>query len=106
MNLSTTSATAVISNASASSKVLKVNSIYVVNTDGTNSADITISYYSAAALGGTAYPIASTITVPADSSLVIVERNSSIYIEEDRSIGATASAANDLTVICSYEEIS
>jgi hypothetical protein len=106
VNLSTTSATAVISNASASSKVLKVNSIYVVNTDGTNSADITISYYSAAALGGTAYPIASTITVPADSSLVIVERNSSIYIEEDRSIGATASAANDLTVICSYEEIS
>lgn len=106
VNLSTTSATAVISNASASSKVLKVNSIYVVNTDGINSADITISYYSAAALGGTAYPIASTITVPADSSLVIVERNSSIYIEEDRSIGATASAANDLTVICSYEEIS
>jgi len=106
VNLSTTSATAVISNASASSKVLKVNSIYVVNTDGTNSADITISYYSAAALGGTAYPIASTITVPADSSLVIVERNSSIYIEEDRSIGATASAADDLTVICSYEEIS
>lgn len=106
VNLSTTSATAVISNASASSKVLKVNSIYVVNTDGTNSADITISYYSAAALGGTAYPIASTITVPADSSLVIVERNSAIYIEEDRSIGATASAADDLTVICSYEEIS
>lgn len=106
VNLSTTNATAIVSNASASSEVLKINSIYVVNTDGTNSADITVSYYGAAALGGTAYPIASTITVPADSSLVIVERNSAIYVEEDRSIGATASAANDLTVICSYEKIS
>lgn len=106
INLTTTSATQVVSNASASGTVLKINSIYVANVDGTNSADITISMYSAAALGGTAYPIVSTVSIPADSSLVVVERNSGIYITEDRSIGATASAANDLMIICSYEEIS
>ena len=106
INLTTTSATQVVSNASASGTVLKINSIYVANVDGTNSADITISLYSAAALGGTAYPIVSTVSIPADSSLVVVERNSGIYITEDRSIGATASAANDLMIICSYEEVS
>ena len=106
INLTTTGATQVVSNASASGTVLKINSIYVANVDGTNSADITISLYSAAALGGTAYPIVSTVSIPADSSLVVVERNSGIYITEDRSIGATASAANDLMIICSYEEVS
>lgn len=106
INLTTTSATQVVSNASASGTVLKINSIYVANVDGSNSADITLSMYSAAALGGTAYPIVSTVSIPADSSLVVVERNSGIYITEDRSIGATASAANDLMIICSYEEIS
>ena len=106
VNLSTTNATAVVNNAAASGTVLKINSLYVVNVDGTSAADITIEYYDAASLGGTAYPIAKTISVPADSSLVIIERNSAVYLEEDRSIGATASAADDLTVICSYEQIS
>jgi len=57
-------------------------------------------------IGGTATQIVSTVSVPADSSLVVIDKASSIYLEEDKSIGATASAANDLKVVCSYEEIS
>jgi hypothetical protein len=106
VDLTTTSATAVVSNAASSNTVLKINSLIVANVDPTASAAITISYYSAAALGGTATQIASTITVPADTSLIVIDKNSAIYLEEDRSIGATASAANDLKVVCSYEEIS
>lgn len=106
VNLSTTSATAVVSNAASSGKVFKVNTLIVSNVDGTSNADITISYYSAAAIGGTATQIASTVSVPADASLVVIGKDTYIYLEEDRSIGATASAANDLKVICSYEEIS
>jgi hypothetical protein len=48
----------------------------------------------------------STVSVPADASLVVIDKNTSIYLEEDRSLGATAGAANDLKVIVSYEEIS
>jgi hypothetical protein len=44
--------------------------------------------------------------VPADASLVVIDKTTSIYLEEDKSIGATASASNDLKVVCSYEEIS
>ena len=105
-DLTTTAATSIISNAASSSKVFKVNSLIVSNVDGTANAEITISLYSAAALGGTATQICSTVVVPADASLIVIDKSSGIYLEEDKSIGATASAANDLKVVCSYEEIS
>ena len=106
VDLTTTSATAVVSNAAASGKVFKINSLVVSNVDGTNAADITVSYYSEDDIGGTATQIVSTVSVPADASLVVIDKNTSIYLEEDRSIGATAGAANDLKVVVSYEEIS
>lgn len=103
--LTTTNATSVLSNAAASGKVLKVNSLIVSNVDGTNAANVTVSVYSAAALGGTPYKICHTVAVPADASLVVIDKQSQIYLEEDKSIGATASAASDLEIVCSYEEI-
>lgn len=106
VNLTTTNATAVVSNAAASNKVFKINSLIVSNVDGTSAADITINYYSEDDIGGTATQIVSTVSVPADASLVVIDKNTAIYLEEDKSIGATAGAANDLKVICSYEEIS
>jgi hypothetical protein len=106
VDLTTTAATSIISNASASGKVFKVNTLIVSNVDGTSNADISINYYSAASLGGTATQICSTVTVPADSSLVVIDKTSFIYLEEDKSIGATAGSASDLKVVCSYEEIS
>jgi hypothetical protein len=86
--------------------VYKINTIIVANVDGTNAADITVNKYSAAALGGTAYPIASTVSVPADASLIVVDKTTSIYLKENESIGATAGTASDLVVTCSWEDIS
>jgi len=104
--LSTTSQTTLVSNAASSGKVFKINMIQVANVDGTNAADVTIDVHSAAAGGGTAYSLVSTASVPADASLIAVDKNTALYLEEDKSITATASAANDLEVIVSYEEIS
>jgi hypothetical protein len=106
VSLTTTAATAVLSNAAASDKVFKINSLIVSNVDGTNAADITVSFFSEDDIGGTATEIVSTISVPADATLVVIDKNTSIYLEEDRSIGATAGTANDLKVLVSYEEIS
>lgn len=105
VSLTTTNATSVLSNAASSGKCLRVVSLIVSNVDGTNAADITINYYSAAALGGTATEIASTVAVPADASLVVIDRSTALYLEEDRSLGATAGSASDLKVVCVYEEI-
>lgn len=106
VNLTSTAATAVVSNAASSGKVFKVNSLTVANVDGSVAADITVSYYSQDDIGGTATEIVKTVSVPQDSTLVVIDKNTSLYLEEDRSIGATASAANDLKVFVSYEEIS
>mgnify|MGYP005995312503 CR=1 FL=1 len=104
--LSSTSATSLVSNAASSGKVFKINMIQVANVDGTSNCDVTVDYHTAASAGGTAYSLVSTVSVPADASLVVVDKNTAIYLEEDRSISVTAGTANDLEVIVSYEEIS
>jgi hypothetical protein len=106
VDLSSTSATSILSNAASSGKVLKVNALYVSNVDGTGNAEITINYYSAAALGGTATQIASTVVVPADATLVVIDKDAYIYLEENTSLGATAGSSSDLKIVCSYEVIS
>lgn len=104
--LSSTTATSIVSNAASSGKVYKVNCLYVANVDGSAACDITINVYSAAALGGTAYAIASTISVPSDATLIVIAKDAPIYLTENMSIGATAGTANDLVVVASWEEIS
>lgn len=98
-------ATALVNNAAASGKVYKINSIVVANVDGSAAADITIQIFSEDDLGGTGTAIASTISVPADTTLIVTDKTTAFYLLEDKSLGATASAANDLVVTCSWEEI-
>ena len=105
-NLTTTNATLVVENVAGSNKVFKINTLIVSNINAELNRTITISLYSEDNIGGDATQIASTITVPADASLVVISKDTSIYLEENKSIGATASNANDLKVTCSYEEIS
>ena len=106
VGLSTTAVTTFLSNADASNKVFRINTIMASNTDGANNADITVKYHLAAAGAGTSIALANTITVPADATLVIVGKDNPIYIEENRSLTGTASTSNRLAIICSYEEIS
>ena len=100
-----TSATQLASNAASSGKVFKINSILIANIDGTAAADVTVNIYSAAALGGTATAIASTISVPADATLILIDKTTMFYLLENQSIGAIASAAGDLVATISFEEI-
>ena len=104
--LTSTNATTLVSNAASSSKVFKINMIQIANVDGTNACDVTVDVHSQDDGGGTAYSLVSTISVPADASLVALDKGTALYLEEDRSITATAGTANDLEVIVSYEEIS
>ena len=104
--LTTTSQTTLLSNAASCNAVYKVNMIQVANVDGTNACDVTIDLHSAASGGGTAYSLVATVSVPADASLIVLDKSTALYLEEDRSLTATAGTASDLEVIVSYEEIS
>jgi hypothetical protein len=104
--LTTTLTTVLLANAASSGNVLKINSIMVSNVDGTSAADVTIDINTAAGGGGTSYALASTISVPADATLQVIDGNSSFYLLEDKSIIGGASANGDLEIIISYEQIS
>jgi|SRR6056300_640240 hypothetical protein len=100
----TTSQQIIVQNASASGKIYKINTILVANKDGSSAADVTVNFNDGAT--STNFAIASTISVPADASIVIIDKNSSFYLTENTSVEAFASASGDLDIIVSYEEIS
>jgi len=99
----TTTPTAIVTNLSASNKILKINSLIIANVNGTSSADITADVLKN---GTTSRRIAFTIAVPNDATLVLISKDTSIYLEENDSIRLTASANTALEAVCSYEEIS
>ena len=101
----TTNATSVVSNAASSGKIYKINNITASNIDGTSAADVTVNIYSEDDLGGTAYPVVYQIPVPIDSSLVVVDKTTAVFLKEDQSIGAIASGNLDIVVTASWEEI-
>ena len=87
----------------ASDKVLKINSIIVANVDGLSAADLTTHFYDAGTT--TTFTIAKDIEVAGGTTLVVLGKDAPIYLEEGDKIQAGASAANDLEIIISYEEL-
>jgi len=104
LDLTSTSETDLIVNAASSGKALRVTFLSLCNVDGSANVDATLKIYTAAS-GGTGYEIASTMTVPADATVTPLGRDLSLWLEEDRRLTVTASAADDLVVVCSYEEV-
>ena len=87
-----------------SDKLLKINSIIVANVDGTNNDGVTVSWYDSGTT--TSFRLAYTVTVPADSTLVVLGKDAPIYLEEGDKIQANGAAASgDLEIIVSYEEL-
>ena len=106
ISLTTTNNTELVSNAASSNKVFKINSLVISNVDGSLNIAVTVNFNNQDNIGGTNFEMISTGAVPADSSLVVIDKTNQIYLEEDRSIGITADVANKLKAIVSYEEIS
>ena len=86
-----------------SNKVLKINTIICANRDGTNDVDVTVLFMDNSISSMKA--LANEITVPAKSTLVVISKDTSIYLEEGDEIKAGASASNDADIIISYEEL-
>lgn len=109
---SATTAVVLLPNAASSNQVFKINQIVAANVNGTNAVDTTVSIYSNGAVaqgsapsGGTAFPIASTVSVPADASLVVTDKTTAIYLMEGQSIIVTSGTASGITYTISYEVI-
>jgi hypothetical protein len=108
-----TTAVVLLANAASSGKVYKINQIVAANVNGSAAVNATVSIYTNGAVaqgsapsGGTAYPIASAISVPATASLIIVDKTTAIYLQEGTSISVTSGTANGITYSISYEDMS
>ena len=107
MTLSTASEIGLLSNPASSGKVYKVNTIMVANREtNANAVNVTVNVYTGAALTGTGTYIANQISVPGYSTLVITDKSTSFYLQENASIGIKPGTASGLTVMTSWEEIS
>ena len=94
------SATLVLANGSASSAVLEINSLTVNNIDGANSADVSVLRF----VGTNSTQLYTTISVPADASLRVVDGTAKLVLPEDHTIRVFANATGDLTVDVAYVE--
>ena len=113
--LTNTNDNALISNAASSGKVFKVNNIFVSNVNGVSAATITLSYRTAAnavtdgtlttASSGTAYRMVYQVSVPANTTLMLLDKSGAIYLPENASLAVQAGTASYLEVVASYETI-
>jgi hypothetical protein len=107
-----TTALVLVPNAASSGQVFKINQIVVANVTG-SAANATVAIYTNGAVaqgsapsGGTAYPIVSAVSVPANASLIAVDKTTAVYLMEGSSISITSGTASALTYTISYEVIS
>ena len=107
-----TTAVVLVPNAASSGQVYKINQIVVANVTG-SAANATVAVYTnggvaqgSAPSGGTAYPIISAVSVPANASLIAVDKTTALYLMEGTSISITAGTGSALTFTISYEVIS
>ena len=73
------------------------------NIDCTNAANFTLRVSTDNA--STYHNIASTISVPADSTLVVIDKNSAFYLDETDLLRIVGSSNGDLTYLVSGEKI-
>jgi len=96
----TGSASAIVTNASGSGKVLKLKALYCSNVSA-SSGWVTVDVYKNAT---TAYRIAYQITVPTSATLDVLSQP--VYLEENDSLRLTANTTSTIEAVCSYEDIS
>lgn len=101
-----TTVNVLIANAAASGKVIKINSIIASNVDDTTPYTATVGINTSATGTGTTFKIISSLTVPISASLIVTDKSTGFYLEEDKSIVVQSNSASKITYIVGYEEIS
>jgi len=81
----------------------KIDTILISNVDGTDACDVTLEVSNDN--GSTYYKIASTISVPADSTLSFLDATGPLWLDETDLLAVTAGTASDLAWHVSYVEM-
>jgi hypothetical protein len=95
----TTTPTAIVSNSPASNQVFKVDTLICANVDNANVAVITADVFRSS----TAFRIAANIQIPPQATLMVVGKDSPIYLQEGDTLRLTAGANGTIEAVASYE---
>ena len=98
--------TVLVNNPASSGEVYKINTILASSQNVTSAVEATVVLYHQDDLEGAPRHIAHKISVPAQSTLIVMDKSTSIYLKEDMSIGANASSNDSIVFHASWEEIS
>ena len=96
-----TSMANVVQNASSSNYLYKINTLFVTNAN-TGAIAVTLELNQA----GTNTALAKTVNVPPNSVIVLLAKDTGLYLLENTSLQLSAGSASSITAICSYEQIS
>ena len=94
-----------VNNIQSSGKVYKINSLYISNIHGTAAADVSVVLNSTYATASVNTKIASTVSVAADSTLVLITKDTSFYLKEECKLNITANLNSHLEAVISWDEI-
>jgi hypothetical protein len=101
----TTTATTWTALTPAAGTVNKIDTMMATNVTA-SAATITVSINSAISGGGTAYRLTFQTSVPGNSSLIVVDKSTMLYVGEAQSIVVTSGTTNAIEMVSTYEAIS
>jgi len=101
----TTTATTWTALTPSAGTVNKIDTMMATNVTA-SAATITVSINSAISGGGTAYRLTYQTSVPGNSSLMVVDKTTMIYVGEAQSIVVTSGTTNAIEMVATYEAIS
>lgn len=100
-----TTAFYIITNAASSGTVVKVNNVVISNTS--NGAAFANVFFNSAAVGaGTNIPVIQSVSIPANASLIAIDKSTSIYLTENTSLVVQSATSNALAFSTSFETLS
>jgi hypothetical protein len=103
VGIETTSTVGILTNSASSNKVLKINHLRVTNNSNGSSSSFNVFYQDT---NNVVTGIASNFTIPSGSSIVVIDKDSTTYVEENCSIRVSVANTARMTVLVSYEELS
>jgi pyruvate/2-oxoacid:ferredoxin oxidoreductase beta subunit len=97
----TTANANVVQNAAASNQIYKINSLFASNLNDASDMDVTVDIVRS----GTNYSLARNITVPFNATVVVIAKDSTLYLQEGDALSCAASSNSNVQIVCSYEVI-
>lgn len=92
----------ILVNSSTSNTILKVNSLLLNNIDaGSNIGNVTLTVSNA----GVTYNLLTNVSVPVQSSMVAITKDSTIYVLEGQYVQIKASSNNVVHAVASFDTI-